>query len=141
MGNASAVREDLFDDADGGRLLGNKCPSCGQIYFPKASFCLSCFGKDMEEVVLSRRGTLYSYTIGHMSSTRFQPPYAIGLVDLPEGVRVFTPLKLPQDGTLRIGMSMELVIEELWEEDDKVIIGYKFMPIQPNTNSVTRVHD
>ena len=83
----------------------------------------------MEEVVLSRRGKLYSYTIGRMASTHFQPPYAVGLVDLPEGVRIFAPLKMTEDKTYRIGMEMEVVIEELWQENDKQVIGYKFKPV------------
>jgi uncharacterized OB-fold protein len=28
-----------------------------------------------------------------------------------------------------VGMEMELVIEKLWEEGDKEIIGYKFKPV------------
>jgi uncharacterized OB-fold protein len=117
------------EDAKGGRLLANRCKTCGKIYFPKAHFCFECFNKDMEEIGLSGRGKLYSYTIGRMASTHFQPPYAVGLIDLPEGVRVFAPLKMTQDETYRIGMEMEVVIEELWQENDKSVIGYKFKPL------------
>jgi uncharacterized OB-fold protein len=130
MAEVVPVREDTFvEDADGGRLLGNKCKSCGQLFFPKARFCFTCFNKDMEEVVLSRHGRLYSYTIAHMPSTHFQPPYAIGFVDLPEGVRVFAPLKMTEDKPFKVGMDMEVVIEKLWQEDDKQVIGYKFKPV------------
>ena len=130
MANLVSVWEGTFvEDAEGGRLFGNKCASCGHIYFPKARFCFNCFDKSMEEVVLSRRGKLYSYTIGRMASTHFQPPYAVGLVDLPEGVRVFAPLKMTEDKPFKIGMNMEVVIEELWQENDKQVIGYKFKPV------------
>jgi uncharacterized OB-fold protein len=129
MASRVPIREGLFDEANGGRLLGNKCMSCGRIYFPKAPFCFDCFEKSMEEVVLNRRGKLYTYAIGRMASTHFQPPYAVGFVDLPEGVRVFTPLIMTKDETYTIGMEMELVIEELWQEDDKQIIGYKFKSV------------
>jgi len=83
----------------------------------------------MEEVVLSRLGKLYSFTIGRMASTHFQPPYAVGLVDLPEGVRVFAPLKMTEDKPFKVGMDMEVVIEELWQENDKQVVGYKFKPV------------
>lgn len=122
--------EGIFEeDAVGGRLVGNKCKSCGRIYFPQAPFCFDCMGKIMEEVVLSRRGKLYSYTIGRMASTHFQPPYAVGLIDLPEGVRVFAPLIMTKEETYTIGMEMELVIEELWRKNHNQIIGYKFKPV------------
>jgi len=130
MAETVPVREGTFvEDADGGRLLGNKCKSCGQFFFPKARFCFTCFNKDMEEAVLSRHGRLYSYTIAHMPSTHFQPPYAIGFVDLPEGVRVFAPLRMTDDKPFKVGMDMEVVIEKLWQEDDKKVIGYKFKPV------------
>jgi uncharacterized OB-fold protein len=83
----------------------------------------------MEEMPLSRRGKLYSYTIGRMAASRFQPPYVVGLVEMPEGIRVFAPLKVREDEPLRLGMDMEVVIEELWEEKDKQVIGYKFKPV------------
>lgn len=130
MADAVPFWEGIFEEGDkGGRLLGNQCKSCGKIYFPKAQFCFNCLDKGMEEVGLSRRGKLYSYTIGRMASTHFQPPYAIGLVDLPEGVRVFAPLKMTKDKPFRLGMDMEVVVEELWQENDKQIIGYRFKPM------------
>jgi uncharacterized protein len=129
MSDTVPVREDLFDETDGGRLLANRCKACGRIYFPKASFCFDCLAKEMEEVVLSRHGKLYSYAIGRMPSTHLQPPYAVGLVDLPEGVRVFAPLFLTADESYKIGMEMEVYIDSLWIEEGKEIVGYKFRPV------------
>ncbi len=128
--DAVPVKEGLFDETGGGRLLAGKCKACGRIFFPKAPFCFECLEKDMEEVVLSRRGKLYSYSIGRMASTHFPPPYAVGLVDLPEGVRVFAPLMSTVDLTYRIGMEMEVYIDELWKDDGKRVMGYKFKPVK-----------
>ena len=130
MANMVPIREGIFsEEAAGGLLLGNRCASCGRIYFPKAEFCFDCFHEGMEEVALSRRGKLYSYTFGRLPASHFQPPYAVGLIDMPEGVRIFAPLKMAQDKPFRIGMEMEVVIEELWQENDKRVIGYKFKPV------------
>jgi len=124
------VREGTFiESPEGPILVANKCNSCGQIFFPKVSRCLTCTSDEMEELKLSRRGKLYAHTIGHMPSMHFKPPYAIGYVDMPEGVRIFAPLKLTDYTQVRIGMDMEVVIEKLWQEDDKEVIGYKFMPV------------
>ena len=119
----------FMQDNEGGRLLGNKCSACGRIYFPKVQFCFDCLAKDLEDVVLSRRGKLYSYTIGRMASTHFKPPYALGLIDLPEGIRVLSPLKLSEDESFRIGMEMEIYFDELWKEEDHQVIGYKFRAV------------
>lgn len=130
MAERIPIKEGLFMEQGGqGMLLANKCQSCGQIFFPKAIFCLNCSNKDMAELKLSRRGKLYAYTIGRMDSMYFKAPYAIGYIDMPEGVRVFAPLKMMQDKPLKIGMEMELAIENLWQEDGKEIIGYRFKPV------------
>jgi uncharacterized OB-fold protein len=130
MPNRIPVKEGTFlENVDGGVLTANKCKSCGQIFFPKAAYCLSCLGEDMEEVKLSRRGKLYTYTIGRLPSMHFESPYAIGYVDLPEGVRVFAPLVMMEDKPLQIGMDMEVTIDKLWQEEDNEIIGYRFKPV------------
>ena len=130
MAERIPIREDIFvESPEGGTLLASKCKSCGQVFFPKPNVCFSCFGDDMEELTLSRRGKLYTYTIGRMPSMHFEPPYAIGYVDTPEGVRVFAPLKMQKDKPFCIGMDMEVVIETLWQEDDKEVIGYRFRPV------------
>lgn len=126
-----SIREGIFREDEGvGKLLANQCTSCGQIFFPKVDFCFSCLKKEMKEFVLGPRGKLYSYTIGRLPAARFSPPYFVGMVDMPEGVRIFAPLKIKEDQDVKIGMDMEVVIEELWEEEDKQIIGYKFKPVQ-----------
>jgi uncharacterized OB-fold protein len=130
MAERVPLQEGLFKEGpEGGTLLGNKCASCGQIFFPKAQLCLDCGHEALTEVELSRRGTLYSYTIGHMPSIHFAPPYALGYIDLPEEVRVFAPLELTEDSQFEVGMEMDMVIEKLWEEEGKEIIGYKFKPV------------
>jgi uncharacterized OB-fold protein len=124
------LREDLFGkDAEGQALLASKCTSCGQVFFPKIVFCLSCLSDSVKDITLSRRGKLNTYTIGHMASMHFQPPYAIGYLDMPENVMVFAPLKMIEGKPFKIGMEMELVIEKLWEKDNKEIIGYSFKPV------------
>ena len=130
MENRVPFLEGAFvEDQDGGSLLGNKCISCGRHYFPKVSLCYDCLAKNLKDVVLSRRGKLYSYTIGRVASSHFQPPYAMGLIDLPEGVRIFAPIKLTEDESYKIGTEMEIYIDELWKEETKKIIGYKFRPL------------
>lgn len=130
MAEQVPIREGAFmEGPEGATLVGNRCLACGQIFFPKIHYCLTCFEDNIEDLRLSRRGELYSYAIGHMPSMHFQPPYAIGYVNLPDGVRIFTPLKIQDDKPFKVGMEMEVVIEPLWVENDKEIIGYVFCPL------------
>ncbi|MFC1896178.1 Zn-ribbon domain-containing OB-fold protein [Thermodesulfobacteriota bacterium] len=123
------IRNGLFvQDDDGAALVGNKCTSCGRIFFPKAHLCLACGEEDTDDMTLSRKGRLYSYTVAHMPTPYLQPPYAVGYVVLPEKVRVFAPLKMREEKPFEVGMEMELVVEKLWDDGDKEIIGYKFTP-------------
>jgi uncharacterized OB-fold protein len=124
------VREGIFHEGpDGSVLLGNKCGSCGQVFFPKVAFCLTCCHDEMKEIEVGPRGKLYSYTVSHMPSSHFEPPYAVGYVDMPEGVRVFAPFEINEAKPFCIGMEMEAVIKNLWQEGEKEVTGYVFRPV------------
>ena len=109
-------------------LLANRCQNCEKIYFPQRDFCLECGSGKLETIKLSNCGTLYTYTIVNMPSEHYAPPYAIGWVEFPEGVRVFGQIKGFENTNMQIGMSMKVVIDTLWQEQDKEIIAYKFVP-------------
>ena len=114
-------------------LLGNKCKSCGKIYFPKAALCPECLKENgLEEIKLSPRGKLYTYTIVRVPSPGFKAPYAFGYIDLPEGVRVCSQISAaePLEGNLKLGMDMELFISQVRQEANQPVIGYVFRPVQ-----------
>lgn len=125
------VRKGIFTKtADGMVLSANRCRSCGQLYFPEMRPpCPNCFHEELEKVALSRRGKLFTYTVVHMPSLHFQPPYAVGYVELPEKIKIFTPLEMVEDTTFEVGMEMELQVEALWVEEEKEIVGYRFKPL------------
>jgi len=114
-------------------LLGNKCKSCGKTYFPKAALCPECLKENgLEELKLSPRGKLYTYTIVRVPSPGFKVPYAFGYVDLPEGVRVCSQISAaePLEGNLQMGMDMELFIGQVRQEGNQPFIGYLFRPVK-----------
>lgn len=123
-------REGLFTSESGKVfLVGNRCKACGQSFFPSRPFCFSCLGKEMQTVKLGSKGKLYSFTTCHMPSLHFEAPYTVGWVDLEGGIKVFAPIVSGGAEELEPDMKMELVIEELWREDDTSVIGYKFRPV------------
>ena len=132
-------REGLFEKVSGQwTLIGCRCKQCGQIFFPVREWCLNCSSGDLERVNLGRNGKLYSFTIVHMPSEHFEPPYAVGWIELAEGIRIFSQIRGWQEHPLEIGMDMELAVEKLWDEEEKEIIGYTFRPSVVEQRDVKR---
>lgn len=117
---------DLFVPDNGGTLLASECEACGKKFFPKKNRCLSCFSNNMKEIMLEGDGKLYTYTIVQMPTYKYPPPFAIGWIELPEGIRIMGQLKNWENRDLKIGMAANLIVDVLWEEDGKEFIGYKF---------------
>ena len=126
------------ETADGPRLLGSRCLACRTSYFPKAPVCRNpaCAEKQVEEVPLSPRGTLWSYTIQCYKPpppARLDDPfvpYGLGLVDLPEGIRILGMISTDRPEELRVGQEVELVLETLYHNDEgDEVITWKFRPL------------
>ena len=115
------------------RLSGNKCSSCGKVFFPRRVICPDCFSDNtLTEFELGSKGKIYTYTVVHYPSPAgIEAPYAYGYVDLPESnIRVFSLFTESNPENLKIGMNVELVIEKiLTNKDGTEIIGYKFRPV------------
>ena len=126
---AVPVRRDLFEMDKTGHpvLLGSRCRKCGEIYFPSKSHCDGCHVGDLEIVRFGRRGKIHTFAIVRQASPEFRVPYAIGRVDVEEGVRVFTQLVHDELEKIEIGQEVELVLDRLFEEADGTeILGYKY---------------
>ncbi len=117
------------------RLMGSKCSACGEVFFGKAIACQQCQSQDMKDVPLSRYGVLYSYTFirnkppGDYKGPDPFEPFAIGLVELPDGIRILSPLGGCRFEEVKIGMELELSIEEFYEDSEgRKVLSYKFVP-------------
>ena len=137
--SAPAIEGWFTETAAGAVLLGTRCTACGTYFFPKeTNFCRNpaCSSSELEEVQLSRRGRLWSYT-----DNRYAPPapyvaadpfvpYAIAAVELEREKMVVLGQVAAGVGVdaLRSGMEMELVIEPLHEQGDAVTTIWKWRP-------------
>lgn len=119
------------------QLIGNRCRNCGEIYFPekKKGICIHCQHIGLEEIKLSRRGKIFSFTVVKQRPARFYPqdapvPYAFGWVNLLEGVQIRSLFTDCDPDTLKIGQEVELVIEKLGtDEQGNEVLTYKFRPV------------
>jgi hydroxymethylglutaryl-CoA synthase len=101
---------------DRGELLplrGGRCPGCGVIQFPRHRVCIEC-GHDggLEDVVLGRRGTLFTFTNDYLFESP-DPPTTHGVVDLEGGGRVYLQLTDCDADRVAIGMPLELTFRRL----------------------------
>jgi len=134
--------EGLFREADDGtaRLLGGRCRACGASYFPKQwSFCRNptCTGGELDDVELSTRGTLWSFTDNRYAPPAPYParepfePYGVAAVELTEE-RMIVLGQLARGVSideLSVGQAMTLVVEPLYETDDEVRTVWKWRPV------------
>ncbi|MFD8008408.1 bifunctional MaoC family dehydratase N-terminal/OB-fold nucleic acid binding domain-containing protein [Streptomyces mirabilis] len=99
------------------QLLIQRCGGCGTLRFPWLPGCGACGSPEWDTVEASGDGTVYSYVVMHHPPfPAFDPPYAVGLIELAEGVRIVSNvIGVPYD-KVRIGMPVRLRFERFDEE-------------------------
>lgn len=123
------VKEGLFTDSDPPSLLGSRCPACGAHHFPRDDTCPYCSAEGTQSVELSPRGTLWSWTAVTAPPPGYQgdTPYGVGVVELPEGIRVIARLTIGDPAQLSLGSQMELRIVPLHiDADGNEVVTYAF---------------
>ena len=117
------------------QLLGSRCPGCGEHFYPRRMVCAKCLHEGCDDVELSPRGTLYTWTYVHVplfaKKDGSVDAYVVGQVDLPEGPRVQAILVGgPYD--FSIGMELEIDLETLSQDKDgNDVVIYRFKPVAP----------
>jgi uncharacterized OB-fold protein len=74
--------------------------------------CPHCWSADIEWSDLGTRGTLYSWTRIHAAPAVFsaEAPYAVGIVDLDEGIRLACRLVERDRRPPQIGQVVEMLV-------------------------------
>ncbi|MFH1032509.1 MAG: OB-fold domain-containing protein [Chloroflexota bacterium] len=133
------IREGLFTEPltppEQVKLIGSKCQHCGEVSFGKRIDCPNCASGDLKIIDLSRKGKLWSYTVirnkppGDYKGPEPFSPFGLGLVELPEGIRVVAPIAVGID-KLKVGMDLELEIYKLYSnETGNDVMAFKFKPV------------
>ena len=76
---AGAATARLLTQVKKGNLTGQRCPSCANVYCPPRGSCASCGVATTEEVQLSDKATVESFTIVAIPipNNPIKPPYII----------------------------------------------------------------
>jgi len=123
------------------RLIGSKCRSCGHHFFPKVRSCTNPYcekTEPMEEVLLSRRGKLFTFTVNYYQPPLpYHPPdpfvpYGTAVVEQPEGLLIQGMVAPGYDEKdLKIGIEMEVIVEKLYEDEQgNEVMSWKFRPVK-----------
>ena len=123
-------------------LLGTACRACSAVFFPREdTFCRNphCDSTELDEVPLSRRGRIWSYTDGRYrppppyvaDESRAWEPFALLAVEL-EAERMVVLGQAPPGVTvdeLSVGMEVELVPGVLNEDDGYTWTTWHWKPL------------
>ena len=106
------------EDAKGAYLQGGTCGRCRHVVLGMRTLCPKCWAENtLVATPVGRVGRLYTRTTIHAMPSGFDEPYAVGYVDLPEGIRVFAHLERGEQSPA-IGDAVELTFAPLRKGKD-----------------------
>src|SRR5262245_18799618 len=131
------IREGLLigplAELDRVRLAGCKCTSCGETSLGTKSVCPNCGRNTVQEVALANQGSLWSFTVvrhrppGNYKGPEPFVPFGLGLVELPEGLRVLSPIQCDVE-KLKIGLSLQFKPYVRHDEDGRDVVAFAYVP-------------
>ena len=107
-------------------LIGTKCATCDDKFFPSRSFCPSCRRKGrLEDFQFSGRGEIVSHTTIRTAPHGFEKytPYSIALIKLEEGPMVTGQL-VKNGGEIDMGKKVRPVFRKMHEDGSSGVIHY-----------------
>ena len=110
---------DFFEGARAGRLMVQKCDSCGTLRFPAHDLCSKCNSTASRWVPVSGRGEVFSFNIMHQlyhPGFAKEVPYAVVMVELEEGCKFVSNLLGVKPHEIKCGMPVEVAFEKLNDE-------------------------
>ncbi len=110
------------------RLEAARCRKCSKVTFPARRVCPACRGTEWEKTFLSWKGKVVTSTVVQVAPTEFQmeAPYAVAVVETPEGVRLMTQVVDCEPASVQPGMEVSLVFRRIRKEGHGGILCYGF---------------
>ncbi|MNZ40423.1 hypothetical protein D3C78_579440 [compost metagenome] len=108
-------------------LLACRRPGHAELHFPPLPPTSPLF-EGSEIVEIDSTPKLYSFTVVHFSPKANKAPQPLGLVDFPEGLRVFARLDYPEGRRPHIGEPLHLCLAQT--ETGPI---YAFQPLNPES--------
>lgn len=114
------------------RLEASRCGQCDHVAFPPRKLCPACRGHVLETIELSRHGRVVTSTVIHVPPDDLvdQAPYAMALVETPEGARMMVQVVDCDPGDVAPGFDVDLEFRRIRKEGHSGILcyGHKAVP-------------
>ncbi len=131
------IKENLFlgslQRLDDISLAGTKCISCGETSLGRVTLCPNCGSDRVNELRLSDHGIVWTFTVarhrppGNYRGPEPFVPFGIGLVELPEGLRVLSTLDCEID-SIRVGLPVTFTPFLRHDKDGDVVVAFTYRP-------------
>ena len=121
------ISKPFWDGAKQHRLLLQRCAN-GDVFYYARSHCPKCLSNELTWFDASGKGTIYSYTVARRATApEFEAdvPYTIGVIELAEGPRMTSLVVEADPDSVRIGMAVEVVFDDI---NDETALPY-FRPV------------
>lgn len=110
----------FFEGAKEGRLLVQRCASCGRLRHPPRPMCPWCRSLEWDTKEASGKGVVYSFVVNHYpQAPAFDYPLVVALVELEEGTRLVSNIIGVEPGDVHVGMPVEV---EMVAFDDELTL-------------------
>lgn len=110
----------FWDGAKDGKLMLQYDPVSRKYQFWPRQCSVRTGKRNLRWQETSGKGEIYSFTVTHVPTAGFEDkvPYALGLVELDEGVRIIGNLVNIDPEDVKIGMRVRVAWEKLSEDID-----------------------
>jgi uncharacterized OB-fold protein len=116
------------------RLIATRCtnPDCGKIFFPPRRFCFDCNLETEENVSLSGRGQVLTYTIIYTapSGKELQTPYCMAIIELEDAITITAQITGIDPSEVFVGMQVKAAFRKYgsFSKTGLIHYGFKFTP-------------
>lgn len=108
------LNQPYWDATAKGEVRLQHCNKCGANFRYVRDICGNCWSEDLGHVVIKGEGTVIAVTVAHIApyeSVEQRVPYALALVELPEGATMMTNIVECDPESVYVGQKVELLFE------------------------------
>ena len=109
----------FWDAARRDELMIQHCDECNKYQWYPRGFCSNCWSQNIKYVKASGKGTVWTYTVTYQNRSpgfNEEVPYVLALVELEEGVKLFTNIIECRIQDVSIGMPVQVTFVPATQE-------------------------